>query len=160
MPPAVCPTRDPEENPGLPSRYLPIAAATGENERLEGSEEQLTGQGARAKVGSEIQPKTQPRQPAEGGPGWSHQDIYKEMVEVFDPPSGARQKLKNRQWEVSKSLLVFRMELLTLAEATFPRLNEPGLVVEEEARTSLWVARHLCAYEEMAGPTRSVEYVV
>ncbi|CAN0408586.1 unnamed protein product [Lampetra fluviatilis] len=71
------------------------------------------------------------------------------------------------------------MELLVMAEATFPRLNEPALdslvaerllamarkvevmlpVVEEEVHTLLWVERHLCAYEEMAGPARAVAHI-
>ncbi|CAM9836573.1 unnamed protein product [Lampetra fluviatilis] len=55
------------------------------------------------------------------------QGVYKEMADVFDPPSGACQRCTNGQREASKSLLVFRTELLTLAEATFPRLNEPAL---------------------------------
>ncbi|CAM9543026.1 unnamed protein product [Lampetra planeri] len=66
-----------------------------------------------------------------------------------------------------------------MAEAAFPRFNEPALdslvaerllamarkvgamlsVVEEEVRTSLWVTHHLCAYEEMAGPARAVAHV-
>ncbi|CAN0415869.1 unnamed protein product [Lampetra planeri] len=66
-----------------------------------------------------------------------------------------------------------------MAEATFPRLNEPALdslvaerllamarkvevmlpVVEEEVHTLLWVERHLCAYEEMAGPARAVAHI-
>ncbi|CAM9309160.1 unnamed protein product [Lampetra fluviatilis] len=106
----------------------------------------------------------------------SLQGVDKEMADVFDPPSRARQRYKNRQREASESLLLFRMELLTLAEAAFPRLNEPALdslvaerlltmsqkagvmlpVVEEKVRTSLWVACHLCAYDEMAGSARGV----
>ncbi|CAM9789726.1 unnamed protein product [Lampetra planeri] len=85
--------------------------------------------------------------------------VYKEVAEVFDPQSGGCQKFKNRQREASESFLVFRTELLTLAEAAFQWLNEPCLdslvverllamaekvgvmVVEEKARTSL------CAYK-------------
>ncbi|CAM9876794.1 unnamed protein product, partial [Lampetra planeri] len=97
----------------------------------------------------------------------SLQGVYKEMAEVFDPSSGACQKFKNRQREAFESLLVFRMELLTLAEAAFSWLNEPGLdslvaewhlvmaqkarvmlpVVEEETRT------HVPPAEEDEGET-------
>ncbi|CAN0203678.1 unnamed protein product [Lampetra planeri] len=38
------------------------------------------------------------------------QGVYKEMVDVFDPPSGVRQRFQDRQREASKSLLVFRTE--------------------------------------------------
>ncbi|CAM9595764.1 unnamed protein product [Lampetra planeri] len=104
------------------------------------------------------------------------QGVHKEMADMLDPPSGVRQRFQDRQHEASESLLVFRTELLATA---FPRLNEPTLdslvaerllamarkvgvmllVVEEEVRTSLWVACHLCAYEEMAGPARAVAHV-
>ncbi|CAM9457550.1 unnamed protein product [Lampetra fluviatilis] len=107
------------------------------------------------------------------------QGVYKEMADVFDPPSGVRQRFQDRQREASESFLVFRTELLAMAEAAFPRFNEPALdslvaerllamarkvgamlsVVEEEVRTSLWVTHHLCAYEEMAGPARAVAHV-
>ncbi|CAN0152738.1 unnamed protein product [Lampetra planeri] len=126
MPPAVCPTRDPEENPGLPSRYLPIAAATGENERLEGSEEQLTGQGARAKVGSEIQPKTQPRQPAEGGPGWSHQVG---AIQKFSSGSGELCTFVHQIETAARAMKLTEEQTLTMLPTV---LDDPALAVFDQ----------------------------
>ncbi|CAN0301095.1 unnamed protein product [Lampetra planeri] len=50
------------------------------------------------------------------------QGVYKEMADVFDPPSGVCQRFQDRQREASESFLVFRTELLAMAEAAFPRL--------------------------------------
>ncbi|CAN0282468.1 unnamed protein product [Lampetra fluviatilis] len=87
----------------------------------------------------------------------SLQGVYKEMVEMFDPPSGARQKFKNCQRETSKSVLVFKMELLTLAEAAFPRLNETGLdSLVAEPFLAMAQKQDKCAGNDQPGSSASV----
>ncbi|CAN0267642.1 unnamed protein product [Lampetra fluviatilis] len=62
--------------------------------------------------------------------------VFKETTKEFEPPSGARHKFNKRQRDASESLLVSRTELLRLAGAAFPQLDEAApdsLVAERDS---------------------------